>query len=629
MAFHHITTKCFRLTVCWRLALAAVLVLQTAGCSEKHSGGFDLPTGDLSEARNAATSRTPLVFPEFSLSRQQYAGSDSCLECHRDVHEVYSHHPMANSTTVLSDDPESQLDEPVSFDASTGKQYRVSRDEDGNVWHHELASDSQGNAIYDQAVKMDLAMGSGVHGKSYLYFSKNRMMQSPIAWYSESEQWDLAPGYDGMTSPRFERLVAHDCLHCHIGQANVVPKTRYTLQDPAFGEMGISCERCHGPSQSHVDFHRLSELERPEEDPVLKLMELPPDRLDAICYQCHMQGQRRIPHYGADETSFRPGMSMNDVWTLFLKLPGDDSIPIVSHGEQMLQSKCYQASGEMGCVTCHDPHTRPAEDNLTQWYRAKCLSCHESEDNTDCALDLSKRLTRTAEDSCIVCHMPKASAKDVPHTAHTDHSIPADATRRTLDADLQPLMLGEPSAGIDQSNRQRARGIFLAEQAYSRGDRKDAEEAIRLLKPVLESIPDDYQSAEAIGRAFETIGDMPAAIAAWEHGLSASPEDELLLLLLAGAYHAGNDARNAEPLYQTLVKMNPQRSLYRGRLTHVLGMQGQLRDSIRSAELSLKLNPSLIQAHQWLVVAYDRLGDMTKSQYHQRMVERLRGVPGP
>lgn len=606
-----------------------VVAFCLAGCSTERKAASD---NDLKTASDSSDSRlpvtgvavVPLQFPEFTSVTAQYAGSQSCVECHQDVHDEYANHPMAKSTARIESDGDSGQNESVGFTAPTGRSYKVTSSKDGSVAHHECVFDSNGEIIYDQSVDVAFVMGSGVHGKSYLYESNGRLMQSPISWYAGSNQWDLSPGYEGPANPRFERLVAHDCLHCHVGETNVVSGERYSVKKPAFGELGIGCERCHGPAQDHVDYSRISDIERSGADPILKLQSLSLDRLDAVCLQCHMQGARRIPHSGASETSFRPGMAMNDVWTLFLKSPADDQLPIVSHGEQMHQSKCYQESGEMTCVTCHSPHSRPELSTEVDWYRGQCLTCHEQEGDVECAMNLEERLQKSPEDSCVQCHMPAASAQNVPHTAHTNHMIPRMESGRAVSEDRPADVLEESSHSPNKANRQRARGIFMAETAYSAGDKSMAMKALAMLQPVMVAKPDDFEAAEAVGRAAETLGDLKSAMKAWQQGLRSSPDDELLLLLLATAQHAANDFENAEVSYRRLMKINPARSLYPGRLTHILGMRQKYSESMRTAELALKLNPSLVQAHQWLAMAYERQGNAVKSKYHQDMIQKLR-----
>lgn len=617
-----------------QLATTLVLVVFFAGCSKEDkpiTGGSLIQEASKSPVKVISRSgESGLDFPEFEPSGGLYAGSNSCRQCHADVHATYSHHPMANSTAKIADDTAFDAHAIRSFESRSGRNYRVSKAADGTTMHHESLSDSNGTVIYDQAVSVQYAIGSGVHGKSYLRVAGDRLMQSPITWYSENSRWDLSPGYDGPSNPRFERLVANDCIHCHVGVANFVPTDRFAVKQPAFDELGISCERCHGPSQKHVQFHRNEDFDGSSEDPILKLQQLSRDAKDAVCLQCHMQGVRRIPHYGRQETSFRPGMLMSDVWTVFLKSSGEENLEVVSHGEQMQQSKCYQGSEELGCATCHDPHSRPQPQDLDMWYRGKCLTCHQESGQATCALSQELRLVQSASDSCVQCHMPKAAASRVAHTAHTDHRIPRFALKSTstqTPASSSTLgTLSESGQRPDDANLQRAKGVFVAEKAFATDNKASALQAIQLLRPVLKALPNDLQTIEAFGKAAEAAGNIDVAISTWRKGLKSATDDELLLLLLATAYHSKNDAVQAEVYYRRLMNVNPQRSLYPGRLTHVLGIQGKLAEGIRTAEQALSLDPSLLQAHQWLAIAYGRSGDSKKSAHHQDMVNKLKAA---
>ena len=100
----------------------------------------------------------------------------------------------------------------------------------------------------------------------------------------------------------------------------------------------------------------------------------------------------------------------------------------VGHVEQMHSSRCFRESrGEMGCISCHDPHQVPASEERTSYYRRQCLACH---DQKPCSLAKPERLAKSRDDNCLQCHMPVASNTDVIHNATTDHRIlrmPPDA----------------------------------------------------------------------------------------------------------------------------------------------------------------------------------------------------------
>jgi hypothetical protein len=62
------------------------------------------------------------------------------------------------------------------------------------------------------------------------------------------------------------------------------------------------------------------------------------------------------------------------------------------------KSRCFQASSNMSCATCHDVHE--SERNLGT-FSQKCLSCHKVE-----ACGEYPKLGQEIANNCIDCHMP-------------------------------------------------------------------------------------------------------------------------------------------------------------------------------------------------------------------------------
>ena len=357
----------------------------------------------------------------------------------------------------------------------------------------------------------------------------------------------------------------------------------------------------------------------------MKFAELPAEQKNAVCFQCHLQGARRVAKFGRSEFDFRPGMKMSDVWTTFLKDQQTTEESAVSHAEQMFQSRCY-SSGQLTCVSCHDPHSRPAATESVAWYRSRCLQCHTDTDDstgelTSCAVPRTQRRETQPDDSCVACHMPPASLEAVPHTAHTDHRVlrRPDAPAFRMLAEL----LEEQDSATTPSELQRARGIYLAEQAYGTDDRVKAAEALRLLTPVLEKIPGDPLACEAAGRAASTLGLVEQAIAFWDQALQRRPRDILLLLMKGSEQHNARQFAEAAATYRQLIAADPHRAMYHGRLSHVLGMLGQIDESIAASLEALKRNPGLPQAHSWLGMLYDRQGNSEQAKFHQQQAKQL------
>lgn len=553
---------------------------------------------------------------------QGFVGSAVCAECHENVAAEYAKNAMARSLETVK--PSASDDNVIAeFSTVNGVSYSV-EESDGRVWHHERRVSKDGEELYDQRIAMDISIGSGTRGHSYLFNAAGRLYQSPVTWYTDGDRWDLSPGYRPGGHHRFDRQVTHACLSCHAGRVNIHETDYNCFAESPIAEASISCERCHGPGKDHVAF-RLSLDRSPDEaDPILNPASLDSARKDAVCNQCHLAGKRRVLRYGRSEFDFRPGMHVGDVWVSFVKTAGVQAgtAGAVSQVEQMYESRCYQGSADqMSCVTCHDHHGIPPKDQVADFYRQRCLQCH-GDDQQSCSEDLSVRQQEPYADSCIACHMPRFEAADV-HAAQTDHRVlrrpspPDDQDAGKKFAGPGPLTLfEEPGTTVPDGEINRGKGIYLAERAYF-GDRRDeAWEAIELLQPILDSTPDDVEGRHAIARAFQTLGRTNDAITNWEQVLELQPRHEEVLELLAIVNHEIGNLKLALSYCERLVEVNPHRSKYHIRLAHILGQLGDFEAGIAAADKSLELDPSQIQSHAWLANVYERLGQKDKARLH-------------
>lgn len=608
----------------WCLAL---IVPAASGCGygERTAPG---PPGAV------AAKAAGLMLP--ALPTGEFSGSAACTRCHAAEAEKYHGHPMAASLAEIRLASSIESYDNTEFSPLPGLTYFVERTSDG-VLHHEKRTDSDGNVIYDQAFPVSFAVGSGTRGRTYLINDDGRLFASPISWFTGPAKWDLSPGYQPQSNPRFERRVSEACIACHAGAA-----VRRTLEPDRFAEVpfleaGIGCERCHGPGKAHVDHHAGP---RPGEgpDPIFNPSRVHDARRDAVCNQCHLQGRRRVTRYGRSEFDFRPGMSLSDNWVIFLKTAGVESgaaAAAVSQVEQVYSSRCFQQTGgALACITCHNGHGVPGADQKVAVYRAQCVNCH-SGGRIECSESLDRRVAVTAEDSCIVCHMPRVPASDV-HAAQTDHRIlkrppPPDAAPapHELLRDARPVLFKEPGVQIPVAELNRARGIFLAEQAAAGGSSTQARQALDLLLPLVPQAPEDFEGRYALGRAFQSLQQPELAIHVWQQVLELRPKHEEALEALAIQYHESGNLAAAQNCYEQLVEINPSRSHYLGRLAHVLGQQGELTRGIEMAERCLRQNPALVQTHAWLAEAYRKSGNPQRAVEHEEKLRQFKSLSNP
>lgn len=558
-----------------------------------------------------------------------YVGSSACATCHPKIAEAYRTHSMSRSmASVEAASPLEDYGSVATFSPDGQHQYRVEKT-DGGILHHERFADSQGEPLYDQAVRVDYAMGSGVHGRSYLIDRGGTMTMSPITWYSGAKRWNLSPGYSLPVHPRFDRQIKDGCLDCHVGRVNAVRGHDQHVANPPFLELSIGCERCHGPGGEHVKFHQSAPAGgvAGKADPIINPAKLEPARREDVCAQCHLQGHGRIPHYGTEVGDYRPGQRLEETCVIFVEgtRTSAEGTRAVSQVEQMRASTCFQQSqGKFGCISCHDPHSLPAEEEKVTFYRLKCLECHT---DRGCKLPESKRQAPPANDSCMHCHMPKLGASDVPHTAQTDHRVlRKPGVEHTPPGRGLPEIFDHADKRLPELTVQRARGIWLAEQGEAQSNPRFAMEATRLLAVVVEHLPRDADTLEALGTAAAMEGRFEDSLTWWKRALEVEPNRESVLRPTAMILM--NSARSAEALtyLERFLKEQPDNASMWGRCSQLLGQAQRWREAIAAGKKAESLDPSQARIYQWLSHACGQAGDEAQSRHYQALHERMRAA---
>lgn len=571
-----------------------------------------------------STTRLPLPAPRPT----GYVGSAACTACHADVAKRYQSHPMSHSLSpVLAGPIVEDYQHGTEFSPSRSQSYRVEQQGD-RVLHHELGHDRKGDVVYDQAVEVHYALGSGRRGRSYLIFQDGNLLVSPVSWYSQNKRWDLSPGYQAGAHQRFERIATARCLECHAGRlAYEGPATTdlvQSFQDPPFQEHGIGCERCHGPGQDHIAWQNA--LSPVGADPIINPRSLEPARRDAVCNQCHLQGTGHQLRYGRRDGDFRPGDQLGDVWSVFTsgsEVSAGDQTIAVSQVQQMVDSACFRSSdGMLGCISCHDPHAVPAEEDKATFYRDKCLECHG---NAGCSLPETEQRQPPAQGSCIACHMPRLGAADVPHAIQTDHRIRRLPARSDRGAGAQ----APPETIFDLAEnplldveRDRAQGLMLAEEAEANQDPAVAQRVLSLLEPVRAAVPNDADVLDALAMAHLLLGHSAEATAAWEAALEVDPNRQDALDSLSARTASENPAMAAGYL-ERLLTIKPWQASLHLRLAQLRDRQGDATGAIAAAERAIELNPSEKEGYRLLLSLYTRQQDADRAEHCRQQLRRL------
>jgi hypothetical protein len=329
----------------------------------------------------------------------KYAGDAACLSCHREQSNSYLHtaHHLTSqpatkdsilgsfhdgSNVLMIADPKTAGDNP-------GLYFKMEARENG---FFQTAVAGWPGQLQARSERMEVVIGSGVRGQSYLYWRGDRLFELPVSYWSDGPRWINSPGYkDGTMS--FSRAVTPRCLECHATFIEARSRDPLTNDyNKASLALGIFCERCHGPGANHIARHQ---AEGTAGDTILNPAKFSRDRQVDLCALCHngIRSEELVPAF-----SYLPGKALD---SSLHPAEGEVAAHPDVHGNQvglLQRSRCYVSSPKMSCSTCHDVHQpeRPAAA-----YSDRCLTCHQVE-----SCGMAKTMGHKIAENCIDCHMP-------------------------------------------------------------------------------------------------------------------------------------------------------------------------------------------------------------------------------
>jgi Cytochrome c554 and c-prime len=349
--------------------------------------------------------------------RAGYVGDAGCLPCHSNQSLSYaatSHHlttQMPNDHSILGSFKAGSniltIREPAAIPSTKWLYFEMLQKEDS---YYESSVSGSGSYTSVQSGRIDLVVGSGVHGQSYLHWQGNQLFELPVSYWTVGQQWMNSPGYkDGTAS--FSRPITPRCMECHatyIKPLSSDPQTNRYLESSL--AIGISCETCHGPGADHIAKEKVASNISTEAagKAILNPASFSRDRQVDSCALCHNGTQREE---NATAFTYEPGNPLDGYLTPF---PSNSVPPLDVHGDEvglLKRSRCYLSSPGMSCSTCHNVH---APERPAAAYSDRCLTCHQWE-----SCGVSQSLGRKIITGCIDCHMPEQrSTLIVSETAH-------------------------------------------------------------------------------------------------------------------------------------------------------------------------------------------------------------------
>jgi hypothetical protein len=328
-----------------------------------------------------------------------YVGDQACYTCHQEKSDSYR-----QTAHALTSRPGSAQSIAGKFDVGANVLRTRNPDllfmlEARTTGHFQKGVIRTPSQILERAERIDIVIGSGRKGQSYLFWDGDALCQLPVSYWTEMDEWVNSPGYiDGKAD--FERPIAPRCLECHTSSFEVRALPNFYAKSSL--QLGISCEKCHGPAGEHVQrYTSNSPPARVAASAIVNPAKLPRSRQMDVCALCHAG----IGHSRAPALSFVPGKALNQ----YLETPKPKrSAQVDVHGSQVQlleQSRCFQSSPSLSCATCHDVHT-PERDVSS--FVSDCLKCHQVE-----KCGAFPRLAHAIDEQCITCHMPLQETEQI------------------------------------------------------------------------------------------------------------------------------------------------------------------------------------------------------------------------
>jgi hypothetical protein len=326
-------------------------------------------------------------------------GSLSCRNCHAAIYDSF-----ISTAHYLTSKPAIKKYVKGNFD----KNVKGNFDKNMYVYtpYEVIAMNDSGGDLYQveyqngkllKAYKMDVVVGSGTRGQSFLYWKGDQLYQLPVSYYTLSDSWSNSPGYPDYY-PVFTRPVNNKCLGCHSSYAKILPDNK--MENLKFDHeivYGVNCERCHGPGGNHVDFYSQHSNEKNTKNIVNAARLSRRQQVDA-CAICHSSGLMG----STNGLSFKTGDTLDHK---MIQL--DTTVKLDVHRNQyglLTASKCFRISGSLTCSTCHNVHQQ--ERGNLSLFAQRCMTCHSPEKQNFCKMSAILDKTILMK-NCIDCHMPK------------------------------------------------------------------------------------------------------------------------------------------------------------------------------------------------------------------------------
>lgn len=388
-----------------------------------------------------------------------YVSSNQCQSCHPDQHASW--HKTYHRTMTQVARPENVAG---NFDGSTiwsdGLPYEVYRK--GDEFRAKMPDPDemmfavQGGKPIAQAdiprVDRQVVMTTGSHHYQTYWVESpryDRLLQTlPLVYLIQDERW-IPREAAFMRAPnetkRFITQWNHHCIRCHSTGDSPGLNAETGMLESKVGELGISCEACHGPGEEHIRHHQ-NPLNRyrqhfasTPDSTIVNPANLDHRLSSQTCGQCHgvyIQRKEYGMKYAYEGVQYRPGEDLHKTRYYIQHPTTDPSLSaerleelktnpdffrerwwddgtILAGGREftaMSVTACY-TKGEISCLSCHTMHGNEPADQLIEGLQQNqsCTQCHKDAEYNESLESHTFHAAESSGSQCLNCHMPYTS----------------------------------------------------------------------------------------------------------------------------------------------------------------------------------------------------------------------------
>jgi tetratricopeptide (TPR) repeat protein len=552
---------------------------------------------------------------QLTVENPGYLGPKACAACHaeRVAEFQLTRHFLANCVPDPATMPQGFQSGQNQFSIPESPRRFMMEESDGRF--RENTTDPDGSRPASSEIAFVYGAAGG-NDEVYFSWRHDTLRELPLVWLAPLKTWGASP-FDRHGHGDLSREMTIRCVECHNTWLAHTPGSRnqYGRDDVV---MGVTCEVCHGPGREHADFHS-HHPEVTAAHAVVRPAQLSRERQMDLCAQCHSNA---LKHRGP-AFQYRPGKPLDEsYYSLHTKHPEDDHV--ANQTTYLRQSRCFQQTETLTCVTCHNPHQHRSETNAGT---TSCRNCHGNE---GCKERL--RLPAAVRDDCIGCHMPEHRKIQVYFRTETDkyvapvkryeHNIGVYPLARDavllkwLQAQTDPQHQGEAvmlakqlsQAWFAESQSREAEFRFLAaidacRESLRFESNPTVQEKLQSLISLQSEIDSDYQLAQWHEREHRES----EAIAAYRRVLAVKPDFAMAHGRLGTTYAASGERQLAQEHLEQAAKLDPDEPYAPAMLGWLTYLDGKPEDALKYYLQADAVEPYSARIHHQIGLALMRL----------------------